>query len=348
MGLEPTERELTNSVSGKVSTEVTDKSVEDDMTTTVAVEGEVIAHYVDTLGNTILEDVKTNGLVGNEYTTLEKEIEGYELVDITGEVSGKYIDGTIEVTYVYYKETGEIVDEVVEKTGDEKLTIKGDKVSYNINYKSEIKEYIGNAEVIIVDYLPLAIDVTESNLDGGIYDEENLTITWIININDINTYVSGENYKIEISKNLLLSYKEMDLSVNKIVNKVNVEVKTDISEGSSEDKFDTIIDVKGSVIVNYVDDKGNVLLNPILLTGKVGSTYITEEKSFMDYVLIDVLGDKNGQYIDGTLEITYVYTELGKGGDVEEMPPQTGVEERITLFSILNSLILMLILLFRK
>ena len=41
---------------------------------------------------------------------------------------------------------------------------------------------------------------------------------------------------------------------------------------------------------------------------------------------------------------------LGKGGDVEELPPQTGVndENNLVLFNVLNSLILILVLVIRK
>ena len=39
--------------------------------------------------------------VDTEYATIEKEFEDYSLVKVDGETKGKYIDGTITVTYIY-------------------------------------------------------------------------------------------------------------------------------------------------------------------------------------------------------------------------------------------------------
>ena len=40
-------------------------------------------------------------MVGKDYKTEEKEFDGYTLYEIDGEEKGKYIDGTITVTYIY-------------------------------------------------------------------------------------------------------------------------------------------------------------------------------------------------------------------------------------------------------
>lgn len=74
--------------------------------------GNLIIKYVDRDGNELLSDVISTELVGKEYLTNPEDIKNYKLFDIEGEESGKYIDGTITVIYVYDKvgseETGEI------------------------------------------------------------------------------------------------------------------------------------------------------------------------------------------------------------------------------------------------
>ena len=333
-GLEATTRKVVNTVVGNIHTDITDKTTTpDEVETAVKVSGKVIAHYVDTNGTKLLDDVISKDLVGNTYLTSEKEIAGYKLVKVEGKTTGEYTTEDIEVTYVYYKITGDIINEELEKTGNQKITISNDKVKYNIDYSAEIKNYIGNAVVTIVDYLPYELDLTESLIDGGKYDEETRTITWIININRIDTYTNGV-YKFEVSKNLVLKYKDIDLTSAKLTNKVSVNVKTDVSDSDTDDEFETDIDVKGKVLVNYIDDKGNKLIEPILLSGKIGSSYLTEEKVFLDYVLIQVEGQKQGEYTDEIIEVTYIYTELGKGGDVEILPPPTGVNENNNYFII--------------
>lgn len=63
--------------------------------------GTVIAKYIDTEGNVLYEDITTTDMVGKDYKTEEKEFDGYTLYEIDGEEKGKYIDGTITVTYIY-------------------------------------------------------------------------------------------------------------------------------------------------------------------------------------------------------------------------------------------------------
>ncbi len=63
--------------------------------------GKLIIRYVDTKGNVLSEELTYFEKVDTEYTTIEKEFEDYSLVKVDGETKGKYIDGTITVTYIY-------------------------------------------------------------------------------------------------------------------------------------------------------------------------------------------------------------------------------------------------------
>ena len=63
----------------------------------------------------------------------------------------------------------------------------------------------------------------------------------------------------------------------------------------------------------------------------IGSLYSTEKKIFDKYNFIEVKGEVEGEYIDGVVEITYVY-------DLTPLPPQTGVE--FNLFMIVKYLII--------
>lgn len=72
--------------------------------------GKLIVKYVDVDGNTLLPSNEFSKMVGKDYLTDYKDIDGYYLVEIKGDESGKYIDGTIEVIYVYDRiEIGEII-----------------------------------------------------------------------------------------------------------------------------------------------------------------------------------------------------------------------------------------------
>ena len=76
---------------------------EDEFVTEV-LNGEVIVKYVDSENNELAESVKMTDLVGNDYITKAIAIEGYHLVETPDSATGKYVDGTIIVTYVYDKD----------------------------------------------------------------------------------------------------------------------------------------------------------------------------------------------------------------------------------------------------
>lgn len=63
--------------------------------------GKLIVRYVDTKGNVLNKELTYSEKVDTEYATIEKEFEDYSLVKVDGETKGKYIDGTIIVTYIY-------------------------------------------------------------------------------------------------------------------------------------------------------------------------------------------------------------------------------------------------------
>lgn len=76
--------------------------------------GKLIVRYVDNKGNVLSEESTYSEKVGTEYATTEKEFEDYSLIDVNGETKGKYIDGTIVVTYIYEFTSGIGGDDVPE------------------------------------------------------------------------------------------------------------------------------------------------------------------------------------------------------------------------------------------
>ena len=115
-------------------------------------------------------------------------------------------------------------------------------------------------------------------------------------------------------------------------------------------KFNALM---GDLIVRYVDREGNELTDTIFTSGMVGKEYITLQKEFDGYVFDKVEGEVIGNYIDGTINVTYIYMNAmdAKGGDVnenviEELPPQTGVNVSNGI-SILNIIIFIVSIVFK-
>lgn len=73
----------------------------------------------------------------------------------------------------------------------------------------------------------------------------------------------------------------------------------------------------GQITVGYQDDQGNALLDDIILTGKVGETYTTEQKNIQNYTFKEVKGNTSGSYSSEIQSVTYIYTKNPvKGGSV--------------------------------
>lgn len=85
----------------------------------------------------------------------------------------------------------------------------------------------------------------------------------------------------------------------------------------------------GKLIVNYVDEEGNKLAESIITEAEVDTPYKTEQKEFADYEFLTVDGNTEGKYINGTIEVTYIYTNAIGDIDVPEEPiepPHTDAE----------------------
>lgn len=65
--------------------------------------GTVTAKYVDDKGAKISDDVVKTGNVGDDYTTEQKDIDGYTFKEVQGKKSGAFTDQEQTVTYVYTK-----------------------------------------------------------------------------------------------------------------------------------------------------------------------------------------------------------------------------------------------------
>lgn len=84
---------------------------------------------------------------------------------------------------------------------------------------------------------------------------------------------------------------------------------------------------KGIVISEYIDgDTGEEIASRENTEGLVSDTYQTSKKDIDGYTFVKVEGEEAGEYIDGTIYVTYIYVKVASG-DVEILPPKTGVDK---------------------
>ena len=204
----------------------------------------LVHHYKENTTEQLSKDVTINGEVGDQYTTqVATDIpQNYELVATPSNATGSMTEEQIVVTYYYRLKTPNITNQVINKTGTDRITVANQEMNYTITYRTEVTDYIGNAEVTIVDTLPYAIDEAKSDLAGGTYNSADRTITWTENISDINSFTG--NGTVNITKTFKVVYVGLDMKQEKITNNVKGHIKLLTPEQTSEDttsSFDTLI-----------------------------------------------------------------------------------------------------------
>ena len=321
--------------------------VEDSEDIPVEIYGDLVVKYVTYENNKeviLIPTINENNKVGTPYNTEKENIYGYEFVEVKGNPNGKITEGTTTVIYVYKLSNGNYTEEEIEKTSSETIDSIDSQFNYTIKYNVTINDYIGEATTTITDNLPYEIDETNSNLNGGVYDKENNTITWIIKSN-----ITENNRTVTFNKEISVVYLNInDVTVTNEVTGQTVFGNT--TTNGNEDETTTIVDT-GKVIAHYIEKETNVkIANDTTYNGLVGSTYVTEEKDIEGYFLSTIEGETTGVY-DGekVIEVTYIYEKKGQGGDIN--PPHTGLDivlHSSNLFNILGIITLTVMQIIKK
>ena len=250
------------------------------------------------------------------YTVDEQEVNEGDLLFYSKEVNNNVITNTMRLTG-----DGEVTDSKVEKTSTlEKITDANQEIPYSIKYSGKIDKYIGTAKVTIIDKLPFEIDEAKSDIGDGIYDSVNKTITFIENINGIDTYKDGIK-EVNVVRNIKVVYKNLRITPD--AKDVNNQVSVNIDLKDTNKKIDENggkkipTDLTSKVIVKYIvpGDNGKVSEDKVI-EGKVGEEYHTTPPDNVDndYELIKVEGDPDGIITQEPKTISYIYKK--KNGKV--------------------------------
>ena len=158
-------------------------------------------------------------------------------------------------------------------------------------------------KLIITDQLPYEIDLTKSSLNGGIYDQENKTITWEIEFNNIDTYENGSKV-INFTKDISLVFIGIEGTTRNIENKVNGKLElADIDKDAIYDEHLTKVEIKSQVIAKYQDENGQEIAKEETQTDLVGVSYETNPKDIEGYELIEVIGNETGVLIESDITV---------------------------------------------
>ncbi|HFR3663401.1 TPA: MucBP domain-containing protein, partial [Streptococcus suis] len=304
----------------------TGKVIEGTTTVTYVYEllqGDVIVHYVDTEGNTIADDVTDQVITdtGTDYDTKDNKPEKI-VNDETGDVyyilpkdevkagdkeTGKVVEGTTEVTYIY------------EKAG-----------SVNVNYVDTEGNVLKDPVADVTDGKPgsgydtvLDNKLASISVDGKLY-----------RLAPANTYnvgtVSGDN-------NLTAVGNGKATGIDATTGTVEAGVTKEITYVYQE--------VKGDVVVEYYDTEGNQIAKTVVdeEDKSVGTVYNTDEDNKPETITTedgtvyyykevkDTSAPTTGKVAETTTTVQYVYEKAGSVNvnyvDTEGNPIQAPVAD---------------------
>lgn len=293
-----------------------------------------------TTDNVVLKELsETTELAGTKYSTVKESFYGYTFKENQGaSVSGEYVaNNTLVVYYIYTKNIGGSEEDLI-KEGNYEVEGINSEFNYTIKYNAVITDYVGDATITIIDELPYKLDLSKSVFNKNVwtYDEETLTLTYT------KKYNVTEKLVIDFNEELSLYYIGID--TNEVYNGVISNLTYgEVTKDSDNGVFTKVNE--GNVVVKYVTVKDNSyenLIDDITLNGLVGTTYVTNEKTFDNYVLVETIGEVEGEFALEDKEVIYVYK-------LKELPPKTGIMIESNNTNILSLLLVAIIgLLIRK
>ena len=354
--------------------------------TSVSNNGTVNVVYVDKSGNEIAPQETITGKVGTPYTTEQKDIPGYNFVEVKGNPTGKITAGTQTITYVYDKiTTGTVTVKHLRPNGQELapeeiltgnvgdsytaepvknrpnwhvVRVEGlENGKFTSNPQTVIFHYDRNqAGAVNVTYVDnsgkeIASPETITGKVGDNYSTTQKTIagyTFLRNEGDpvsgkltaaeqnvVYIYESVKDSTVIVkyqdvngkdlapSETLIGKYGEAYNTNAKIIDNYVLKSTPDNYQGLFTDQVIEVIYVyeecakcDGTVLVKYVDTKGNEIAPSETLTGKYGETYFTSPIPIENYVLTEIPSNHTGTFIDGELTVTYIYELCADTGQV--------------------------------
>lgn len=267
--------------------------------------GTVKVYYKDENGVAITDPITITGNVGTSYTTVKKDIAGYDYVSVVGNETGTYIDGNIDVVYNYKKQaTAEwkFIKPVFENLQAKyeqptlqtsKLSLKGtNDIAQNPVFHNSITRYF--IELYGIKKNGAERYITNAPINGTLSETTELSTSTFTMLDE------EVSLRIRIRTQYLVNgeYQNSDYSDAFVLTK---------------GVWKTLFASKGKVIVNYIDDDTKSTIETVTLTGFVGSNYTTEKKDYSskNYDFSKVVGSTTGVFTKEDITVNYYYTSNG-------------------------------------
>ncbi len=322
--------------------------------------GSVVVKYVNTNGDTIATDVQdtVNKPVNSDYDTTDYKPERiykngkvyvYKELKTGDKEKGKVAEGTTEVTYIYEEPKGNVLVHFVDIAGKtirpDESDIENATVGTDYNTEEDHKPKtitFENKKYEIVETLTKGHEkgkVAEGTTHVTYVYREIVTPPPAEKVGSVTVHYVEEgtntpiatDVKDTVNAKVGTTYDTTDYKPERIYKngKVYEFVKLkegDVEKGNVEEKLTEVTyiykEVKGKVLVHYIDIKGTTIRPDEVYTesASVGTAYNTSEDhkpetiifQGKEYKIVPVLtkGNEEGKVVEGTTHVTYVYEEI--------------------------------------
>ncbi|MBC1640657.1 MucBP domain-containing protein [Listeria welshimeri] len=286
-------------------------------TVTPVEQGTVTVNYQDEQGNTVAPTETLKGDVGETYTTVQKDVEGYDFKEVQGNTSGEFTKESQVVTYIYTQipvpaanltieyldENGNQIHEpkIISGNVGDPYDVTGDLDELQIEgYTIDTTKLPANAtgvlsnEPIQVIYIynknPLAdVTITVKFVD---YQGNPFTVSDFSTLKDgdfVPLYPNLDQYKVQ------LDYNRQTYNQNQVVPDI-------VIPGKEGDTYS----LPEEMNFNIIDDKGNHVPYLISLDEDDSSTGVINWSN-----ITSVPENREGTLTDQDIVVTYIIEQYG-------------------------------------
>ena len=263
---------------------------------------------------------RLDGKVDDDYAVGAKVIDGYTMVEHSGNEAGKFEVDPITITYYYLyntratvqyidKITGQILEQSTQEglEGDEFATESKDFTNYILVEEPAEKTVRMTKDEIVLKYYYI-------HVSGGVIEKHIDVISGEILANDTHNGNEGDAYDIKAR-----TFDGYDLVEDRLPNNASGTMKVDVVEVVYYYIYRT------KVTAQYIDRAtGGKLAPDEVQNGHEGDAYVTERKAFDDYKLVEVPANADGLMTKEEITVTYYYVHTSGGVIVNHLDVNTG------------------------
>ena len=281
----------------------------------------VHVRYLEKGTDIVLADPdRIDGKVDEDYQTMPKEIDGYQLVEHTGNEKGKFEVEPLTITYYYLYKTKATVQYIDKITGQilEQSTTEGLEGDDFVTESKDFENY-----VLVEEPAEKTVKMTKEeqilkyyyiHISGGVIEKHIDVISGQILANK--TYEGNEGDTYDIPSRTFDGY---ELVEDRLPNNAKGTMKVEPVEVIYYYIYRT------KVTSEYIDkNTGEKLTEDVTQNGHEGDNYTTDRKTFDDYKLVEVPANADGSMTKEDIKVTYYYVHTSGGVIVNHIDIKTG------------------------